>query len=342
MRKQLQWLFVSCLLAISQMAQSVGVSGEQILREHATSVTDTTNWVAHAHHTFGWVWLSDRKVLFARYNDNEGTDTYCIRDVQTGKETRLTRLTKLIHGFRVCNAPQVSPNGKWMLMDTKIGDNMELIALDGSRHFLILRRNPSPVWLPDSRHFLIPQDEDNPRDHACFLYDVATPLRAKKISHLWLSPDDMRRGVYRGSSLLTIDDNADDSENKVTIHQRAFKPKARSDRRTVVRMPKGAKLKYASLSPSAMQVFYVLNVKRTAARRLSPSQSASLGATKSQAFMEIWISDIRGRNLRHLISLPKDQADEEALHSPLYVEWLPGGKSLAVEYRWTLYTIPVK
>lgn len=343
MRKQLlQWLFGCCLFVVSQIAQSVDASSEQISRKRATSVTDTTKWAAHAHHTFGWTWLTDRKVLFARYND-DGTDTYFIRNVMTKKETKLTRLTKVMRSLRVCNMPCPSPNGKWMLIDRGIaGDKMELIALDGSRHFPLFHRNAIPVWLPDSRHFLIPEEEYNPRNHTYFLYDIDYPHISKKIAHPRISPYDLRGGVCKGSYLLTIDERIDDGGSKVTIHQRALQQKAHSDDVTVVRMPEGAKLEYASLSPRATQVFYVLNVNRTVAHRLLLPQPASFGATKPQAFLEIWISDIRGCNLRRLISLPKDPDDEEWLHFPLTVEWLPSGKAMGVEYHRMLYAIPIQ
>lgn len=363
MRRTILQCFVGfCLLAGSLMAQSAVAPPEQLLRKRATSVTNTSGWHAHAHHTSGWCWLSERKVLFAR--DNDGTDTYFIRDVMTKKQTKLSRLTKIMSSLHVCNTPHLSPNGKWMLIDKEIGGNkMELVALDGSRHFPIFGRNSGLVWLSDSRHFLIMEEDDSPRDDVYFLYDVANPQIAKKIVHPLLSPNDLRSGVYTGSSLLTIDGD----ENKVIIHQRALRQKIRSeqaivvpwewhgtirakeqrryahfDHTAVVHMPEGAELVYTSVAPLATQVLYVLNVKRTASHRLLRPQPASLEATRPQEFLEIWISDIHGRNLHRLISLHKDPDDEEWLHFPLSVEWMPGGKTLGVEYHCALYTIPIQ
>ncbi len=335
----LQYLIGFCLLAGSMMAHSAAAPPEQLLRKRATSVTNTSGWHAHAHHTFGWCWLSERKVLFAR--DNDGRDTYFLRDVGTGKETKLSRLTNFMHKFCVCNAPRLSPDSKWMLIDKEIGgDKMELVALDGSKHFSILQRSASAVWLPDSRHFLLAKDDVHPQNHTCFLYDITNSAHIRRnIAQLQMSPEDIERSVTTRHNVITIDDNADDT-NKVIIHQRASYWKSSPDRRTIINMPQGAKLENACLSPSGDQLVYTLTVKRTTFRQASRYRPASSGVTKPLTFMEIWRSDIRGRHLRRLISLPKYQADEYAIHFPLNVDWLPGGKALAVEYHCMLYTMP--
>jgi hypothetical protein len=356
-RAMIRWLRAVILIGIAAALVFFLYPREPRLLDRAMKVADTKEW--HGGRRFnvdtGIHWLSDEEVLFSRYEGPKKEDRVIYaRNIRTGRERKLTGLTKAIEDFggEVVDDQNVSPDGKWYLWSQRWGGCL-LASVNGKRQHLYDSADDecyrSLLWMTDGYHWLENYYLNGKTKHLV-LHDVRDPKtaitfpitgREELFCHLQciLSPQEM-------VAVAVLEPDVDDlgraaPNSHILVYKLSLDTRAKPHAPYRIAVPRGSPDYVYAVSPRGDRIAWGVTITRGDSLMTRLHRVFRFIKPKQWQSTEIWICNLDGSGMREIGNVLEPPSEDG--ESPwLDLQWLPGGKCLSFEYKDALYTVPAE
>ncbi len=296
-------------------------------------------------------WITADAFLLARTDREHPRGGLYRRELASGRESPLPKLTDLYNQADGGSVLQISPDGQWVLWWTGKVHEVAIhgAKLDGSAHFQVPkakaeRDNLDVFWLTDSRRFVELAMPHGNKYTAALVRNTEKPELSESLRITADSPLQAACAVAGRDVVLAADDQ-------------------------LIALPCGLN-SYGSVDPSlVIGISGVLNPKiavdRTSSIKLPSKSMMSCGVAggassdriawliastseNNETSVGLWVSGLDGANWQKIgferTSKPDTGFGEHLAkfmrESPGSIQWLPDGKSLSFFYKGELFTVP--
>jgi hypothetical protein len=287
----------------------------------------------------GYNWVSTNDIIYFARGES-GLEARRV-DLRTGQHVLYPHVSRELSR---CHASEpfflawsISPDRQWLYLaaDSRNGEAEFVASLDGET---VLARPPSSlnaqrIWLPDSLGWVEMQCR---RGIVVLKVKMLDPTRAGSTGVLSARSETLL-GFALDGSLLVLGEPAETNKATVLPIISLDANILRTNTATaLVQLPEGRECAYVAMSPHGARLAWLLTAyKRVPAvtcRRVFPF--LSLSVTKAQ-ISELWLSDVRGANMRRLGILPPDVAASS-------MRWSPDGNWIAYLVSGYLHALPLE
>jgi hypothetical protein len=355
------------LVVVCGLAVLFQVSREPLLMERAARVTDTHNW---SESPINYFWISDRELLFLPRADPSGLTTqgnrFFKRDIVSGQETYLEKLTQRFQESTVDDWLAISPDGKrlcWTAFEaggdkataTGFGHRsdyrrvLHAAALDGSAPFKL---SVSPegflAWMGAGNR-IVAYVTHGDQTVSGTIYDIE---KGKSIQQ-WTAPTGTREQVFvRNNRCIEVtwqgQDAPDAIIDRAEISEAEVGKEAQTARKYSVRLPVRGYIGEVRISPQADRVVWPLMQDSATPSRAEAWLHRLVPAFKlpPKSKTSLWVSRIDGSEMHEIGYIPlrpdKENGGTIAGDEPDHLDWLPDGKRLSFQLHNALYIVPAK
>ena len=357
-------LMVLALLVLIGSGTWLAWPRHNTLLDRARPLADVSDWSLSGLATY--YWLSPQDVLFF-YPNPHGQYAAARRNIATGVTTTLTALTGLLQkskwnlGYGESLMP--SPDGKWLLWVSPKSHtyyDYYFASVDGS-HYAHWAGRPEaiswkPLWMPDSRHWILLQDKDDPGTTSrAMIYSIDSPRAYRTIPLSIPAIAHCSGGISESTNIalqdriqanLVCEDRWAGNDNRFVLRtvqtaQVLFGAKPGTKDLISIPIPKEKKIVKALFDPNGLHILWIARSDYMPPymgwlHRLMPSSQS-----QQHSWYRFWVSGPDGKNAHEIGQIEIKPDPYLSMDMPFAFSWLPDGKRVSFIYENKLYTVPV-